>query len=83
MNYSILTPVLLVLVSTAAIAFSFVLPAISEGIALTRARAAIMMNPATSGKVIQSLFAGLATMESTAIYGLILTIFITTRIIFR
>ncbi len=49
-------------------------PAIGEGIALARALAAIAQQPDEANTISRTLFVGLAMVESTAIYCLVVSI---------
>ncbi len=49
-------------------------PAIGEGIALARALGAIAQQPDESNTIVRTLFVGLAMVESTAIYCLVVSI---------
>lgn len=49
-------------------------PAIGEGIALARAMTAIAQQPDEADTIVRTLFVGLAMVESTAIYCLVVSI---------
>ncbi len=49
-------------------------PAIGEGIALARALGAIAQQPDESNTITRTMFVGLAMVESTAIYCLVISI---------
>ncbi|MBD3346653.1 MAG: F0F1 ATP synthase subunit C [Chitinivibrionales bacterium] len=51
-------------------------PAIGEGLGLARALAAIAQQPDESNTIVRTLFVGMAMVESTAIYCLVVAIII-------
>jgi len=56
------------------IAIGSVGPAIGEGMALARALAAIAQQPDEANTITRTLFVGLAMVESTAIYCLVISV---------
>ncbi len=58
------------------IAIGSIGPAVGEGLAVARALAAIAQQPDESGTISRTLFVGLAMVESTAIYCLVVAIII-------
>jgi F-type H+-transporting ATPase subunit c len=58
------------------IAIGSIGPAIGEGLAVARALGAIAQQPDESGTITRTLFVGLAMVESTAIYCLVIAIII-------
>ena len=63
-----------IVVSGLTIAVGSIGPAIGEGIALARALAAIAQQPDEAGTISRTLFIGLAMVESTAIYCLVVAL---------
>ena len=56
------------------IAIGSIGPAIGEGMALARALAAIAQQPDEANTITRTLFVGLAMVESTAIYCLVISV---------
>ena len=56
------------------IAIGSIGPAIGEGMALTRALGAIAQQPDEANTITRTLFVGLAMVESTAIYCLVISV---------
>lgn len=65
-----------IVVAGLTIAIGSVGPAVGEGIALARALASIAQQPDESNTITRTLFVGLAMVESTAIYCLVMAFII-------
>jgi F-type H+-transporting ATPase subunit c len=63
-----------ILASGLTIALGSIGPAIGEGLALARALGAIAQQPDEANTITQTLFVGLAMVESTAIYCFVVSI---------
>ncbi len=64
------------IVAGATMAIGSIAPAIAEGRALTQALESIARQPDASGTISRTLFVGLAMVESTAIYCLVMSFII-------
>lgn len=64
------------IVAGATIAIGSIAPALAEGRALTQALESIARQPDASGTISRTLFVGLAMVESTAIYCLVMAFII-------
>lgn len=75
-NLSELSLVGIVSIFTAGLTISIgaIAPAIGEGLALSRAMAALAQQPDQSNTITRTLFVGLALVESTAIYCFVISI---------
>ena len=65
-----------IIVAGATIAIGSIAPALAEGRALTQALESIARQPDASGTISRTLFVGLAMVESTAIYCLVMAFII-------
>jgi F-type H+-transporting ATPase subunit c len=65
-----------IIVAGATIAIGSIAPALAEGRALTQALESIARQPDASGQVSRTLFVGMAMVESTAIYCLVMAFII-------
>ena len=65
-----------IIVGGATIAIGSIAPALAEGRALTQALESIARQPEASGTISRTLFVGLAMVESTAIYCLVMAFII-------
>ena len=65
-----------IIVAGATIAIGSIAPAFAEGRALTQALESIARQPDASGTISRTLFVGLAMVESTAIYCLVMAFII-------
>lgn len=63
-----------IIVSGMTIALGSIGPALGEGIALARALSSIAQQPDESNTIVRTLFVGLAMVESTSIYCLVISI---------
>jgi F-type H+-transporting ATPase subunit c len=63
-----------IVISGITIAIGSIGPAIGEGLALARALGAIAQQPDEANTITRTLFVGLAMVESTAIYCLVIAI---------
>lgn len=63
-----------IIVSGMTIAIGSIGPALGEGLALARALSAIAQQPDEANTIVRTLFVGLAMVESTAIYCLVVSI---------
>jgi F-type H+-transporting ATPase subunit c len=63
-----------ILGAVVAVSFGALLPAYSEGRALTAAMEAIARQPEAAGALSRTLFVGLAMIETTAIYCLVIAL---------
>jgi F-type H+-transporting ATPase subunit c len=63
-----------IVVSGMTIALGSIGPAIGEGLALSRALNSIAQQPDESNTIVRTLFVGLAMIESTAIYCLVISV---------
>jgi F-type H+-transporting ATPase subunit c len=65
-----------IIVAGATMAIGSIAPALGEGMALSRALEAIGRQPDASSTIARTLFVGLAMVESTAIYCLVVAFII-------
>jgi F-type H+-transporting ATPase subunit c len=65
-----------IIVAGATIAIGSIAPALAEGRALTQALESMARQPDASGQISRTLFVGLAMVESTAIYCLVMAFII-------
>jgi len=65
-----------IIVAGATIGIGSIAPALAEGRALTQALESIARQPDASGTISRTLFVGLAMVESTAIYCLVMAFII-------
>lgn len=63
-----------IIIAGMTIALGSIGPALGEGLALARALAAIAQQPDEANTIVRTLFVGLAMVESTAIYCLVIAI---------
>ncbi|MBD3427074.1 MAG: F0F1 ATP synthase subunit C [Candidatus Omnitrophica bacterium] len=63
-----------IITSGVTIGLGAIAPALGEGLAVARGLAAIAQQPDESNTIIRTLFVGLAMIESTAIYCLVISI---------
>ena len=63
-----------IIVSGMTIALGSIGPALGEGMALARALSSIAQQPDESNTIVRTLFVGLAMVESTSIYCLVISI---------
>ena len=63
-----------IIIAGITIAIGSIGPAIGEGLALARALASIAQQPDEAGTISRTLFVGMAMIESTAIYCLVVSI---------
>ena len=76
MDSQTLIQVVRLVVAGATIAIGSIAPALAEGRAVTQALESIARQPDASGTITRTLFVGLAMVESTAIYCLVMAFII-------
>jgi len=76
MDWASLIEITRVVVAGATIAVGSIAPALAEGRALAQALESIARQPDASGTISRTLFVGLAMVESTAIYCLVMAFII-------
>ena len=76
MDWASLIEITRVVVAGATMAVGSIAPALAEGRALAQALESIARQPDASGTISRTLFVGLAMVESTAIYCLVMAFII-------
>ncbi|MEO1966310.1 F0F1 ATP synthase subunit C [Hyphomonas sp.] len=67
-------PAISIIAATFAVAFGAIGPALAEGRAVSAALEAIARQPESAGAISRTLFVGLAMIETTAIYCLVVSL---------
>lgn len=65
-----------IIMATASVSFGAIGPALAEGRAVAAAMDAIARQPEAAGSISRTLFVGLAMIETTAIYCLVLALLV-------